>query len=407
MSAMAIYGAGAAAWLGVGLVLLWAGLIMWIGAWWAPRLPAGPPGAAGPDGPDRPDGAGGKAAPGPVVVIIPARDEAASIGAVVAAHLRARYPAPPLVIVVDDASADGTAALARAAAARLGASDRLVVIDGAPLPPGWTGKLWAQAQGLAEARVRVPGARWLLLCDADILFGPDTLARLVALAGARRLSLASLMARLDARGFWAGLLIPAFVTFFMKLYPFWQLGHPASRIAGAAGGVMLLSAGMAARLDWPMSMRGALIDDCTLAARVKAAGGRLWLGLARLGEAESLRDNRALASIWRMVARTAFTQLRYSPWALAGALAGMVLLYLGPPALALGGAGTARAAGALAWALMVIAALPVALDYRRPWAAVLLPLAGLAYAVMTLDSARRHWAGAGGAWKGRTYPAAG
>jgi hypothetical protein len=154
-------------------------------------------------------------------------------------------------------------------------------------------------------------------------------------------------------------------------------------------------------------MKGALIDDCTLAARVKSAGGRLWLGLARLGEAESLRDNRPLASIWRMVARTAFTQLRYSPWALAGTLPGMALLYLAPPALALLAGGLAQAAGMASWALMALAALPVALDYRRPWAAALLPLAGLAYALMTLDSARRHWAGAGGAWKGRTYPAAG
>lgn len=383
-------GADAATWLGAGLALAWAGLLLWVGAWRAPRMPAAR--AAATDVPG-------------VVVIIPARDEARSIGAVVAGHLRARYPRPPLVVVVDDASTDGTAAAARAAAAGLGAADRLVVVAGAPLPAGWTGKLWAQAQGLAEARARAPHARFLLLCDADILFGPDTLARLVALADARGLALASLMARLDARGAWAGLLIPAFVFFFMKLYPFGRVGAAASRVAGAAGGVMLLRADMASRLDWPASMKGALIDDCTLASRVKAAGGRLWLGLARLGEAESLRDNRSPGSIWRMVARTAFTQLRYSPLALAGTVVGMALLYLAPPALALFAAGPGQVAGAAAWALMALAALPVALDYRRPWAAALLPLAGLAYALMTLDSARRHWAGAGGAWKGRTYPA--
>jgi hopene-associated glycosyltransferase HpnB len=378
------------AWAAWGLAALWAGLLVWIGAWRVPRLPAlRPPPAVAPQ----------------VVVIIPARDEAASIGAVVQAHLRARYPLPPLVVVVDDASSDGTAAIARAAAGELGAGARLLLVEGRPLPPGWTGKLWAQAQGLAAARARAPEARWLLLCDADILLGPDTLARLVALAEARGLALASLMARLDARGFWAGLLIPAFVAFFMKLYPFWRIKAARSRIAGAAGGVMLLAAEMAARLDWPASMRGALIDDCTLAARVRRAGGGLWLGLARLGEAESLRDNRALGQVWRMVARTAFTQLGHSPPALAGTLAGMGLLYVAPVALALLADGWARAGGALAWALMALAVLPVALDYRRPWAALLLPLAGLLYAAMTLDSARRHWAGAGGAWKGRTYPA--
>jgi hopene-associated glycosyltransferase HpnB len=380
---------GLAPWLGWALALAWAGLLIRIDAWRAPRLAR----------------ASGPARAPEVVVIIPARDEAESIGAVVAAHLRARLDRPPLVIVVDDASADGTSALARAAAADAGAAGRLHVVAGAPLPPGWTGKLWAQAQGLEAARARAPAARWLLLCDADIRFGPDTLAGLVALAEARGLALASLMARLDARGLWAGLLIPAFVVFFMKLYPFRRVSLSASRVAAAAGGVMLLRADMAAQLDWPASMKGALIDDCTLAGRVKAAGGKLWLGLARLGEAASLRDNRAPSSVWRMVARTAFTQLRHSPIALAGTLVGMALLYLAPPALALFADGWASAGGAAAWALMALAALPVALDYRRPWAAALLPLAGLAYALMTLDSARRHWAGAGGAWKGRTYPA--
>lgn len=346
-----------------------------------------------------------------IIGIIPARDEADSIGAVVAAHLATRYSGKFSLIVVDDASTDGTGALARAAAH--GQVHGLQVLDGAPLAEGWTGKLWAQAQGVAAAQASAPEARYYLLCDADIAFGPDTLPALVAKAEAEDLSLVSLMARLDARGPWAGLLIPAFVFFFQKLYPFAWANDSGQRCAAAAGGVMLVRADAMRDLDLPASMRGALIDDCSLAAKIKHSGRRIWIGLAEPGAATSLRDNRALDSIWSMVARTAYAQLNHSPLLLFGALLGMSLLYLVGPMAALSGAwhGVWPALwpavwfGGATWLLMTLAFLPMALDYRRPWAAPLLPLAGLLYGAMTFDSARRSWRGAGGAWKGRTYPA--
>jgi hopene-associated glycosyltransferase HpnB len=342
-----------------------------------------------------------------VAGVVPARDEADSIGAVVQAHLAARYPGDFHLVVVDDNSADGTAVLARAAGAA--APERLTVTPGRPLPAGWTGKLWAQQQGVEAARAQLPHAKYLLLCDADIVFGPDTLRRLAAQAEHEEAALVSLMARLDARGFWASLLIPAFILFFQKLYPFAWSNRPERRwLAAAAGGVMLVRAEAAAALDLPASIRGALIDDCSLAARIKRSGRTTWIGLAREGEAVSLRDNRGFASIWSMVARTAYAQLGKNPLLLLGCLAGLALLYLAGPVVLLTWAwhrdALAAGLGLAAWAAMTLAFLPTCLDYRRPWAAPLLPLAGLLYGLMTFDSARRSWLGRGGAWKGRTYP---
>lgn len=338
-----------------------------------------------------------------VAVVIPARDEADTIGPVITAHLATRYPNPPRVILVDDGSTDGTAARARAAA---GHSQRLAVLHAAPLAPGWTGKLWAQALGVAHARTLAPHARYLLLCDADIRLGPTTLPRIVALAERDRLGLASLMARLDTRGPWAGLLIPAFVFFFAKLYPFGWVAHPGRRAAAAAGGVMLVRSDLVARLELPAAIRGALIDDVAVAARIKRAGVRIWLGHATGQDAVSLRDNRALGSIWAMVRRTAYTQLRHSPLKLAGTVAGMGLLYLAPPAAALAGPRATARLGWAGWAAMSLAFAPTALAHRCAWAVPLLPLAALLYTAITLDSARVHATGRGGAWKGRTYPSA-
>lgn len=288
-------------------------------------------------------------------------------------------------------------------------------MTGAPLAPGWSGKLWALEQGVRAAAARRPDARWLLFVDADIELAPGTVERLTALAEARGLSMASLMARLDGRGFWGGLLIPAFIFFFQKLYPFPLVNDPRRRTAAAAGGCVLIRREALDAIGGLAALRGALIDDCTLAALVKRAPGpeggrrRIWLGLADR-EAVSLRDNRRLGAIWTMVARTAFVQLRHSWALLVFCILGLALTYLaGPLALLtapLHGDAAAAGLGALAWALMTFAYLPTMRLYGGGWArAATLPLAALFYAAMTVDSARRHLAGRGGAWKGRTYPA--
>lgn len=336
-----------------------------------------------------------------VAIVIPARNEADTIAKVVAAHRSSAYPGRVETFVVDDASDDGTGALARSAGA--------TVIAAPALRPGWSGKLWALSHGVAAAEQALPDARWILLTDADILHAKPTLTRLVTWGEAHDLALVSLMARLDARG-WGQLLIPAFVFFFQKLYPFPVVNRPGSWVAGAAGGCVLIRRDALAEIGGIAAIKDALIDDCTLAARVKRGPPRraIWLGLADQ-EAISLRDNRAFSDIWTMVARTAFTQLRHSAWLLAGAIAGMLVTYLAPIGLILWGAATGALwtllGGLAAYALMLAAYRPTARLYGAPfWAWAGLPAAAALYTAMTVGSAIRHWQGRGGRWKGRTYP---
>jgi hopene-associated glycosyltransferase HpnB len=378
--------------IGAAVLVAWAVLLLFRGGFWRadqrlPREVAAPAGIAG-------------EWPG-VVAVIPARNEAATIVDVVGAHRASAYPGGYPVIVVDDGSGDGTGALARAAGA--------VVVAAPPLPPGWSGKLWALQAGVEHAGRVAPGARWLLLTDADIRHAATTLGRLVALAEEHGLAMASLMARLHAGGPWGGLLVPAFVFFFQMLYPFPWVNRPGHRVAAAAGGCVLIRRDVLETIGGIPAIRGALIDDCALAARVKhhPPERAIWLGLAD-DEVVSLRDNRRLGTIWSMVARTAFTQLRHSGVLLAGTLAGLALVFLAPPVLlvaGLAGAGWWQAlAGAAAMAAMVRAYAPTLRLYGRPWwHGLALPTAAALYGAMTLSSALRHWRGRGGAWKGRTY----
>ncbi|MEM9783960.1 MAG: glycosyltransferase [Pseudomonadota bacterium] len=376
---------------------VWVGLLLfWHGFWRArPRLPAeaSAPHTAWPD----------------IVAVIPARDEAPTIAAVVAAHGASVYPGHFAVIVVDDGSRDGTAALAAGAARPEG--PEVMVVPAPVLRAGWSGKMAAVAAGIAavEATNRPPfsSARYLLLTDADIVHAPDTLTRLVSLAERQDLAMVSLMARLETGRGLGRLLVPAYVFFFQKLYPFQAVASPSSRIAGAAGGCMLVSRAALQAAGGIAAIRGALIDDCALAGLLKCAGGRLWLGLAG-DEVVSSRDTGRPAVIWQTVVRTAYVQLRRSPLMLAGCVVGMAFLYLSGPVAAVTGAVSGAwpllASGTAAWILQAVAFAPTLAALRVPrTVAPLLPLAGLLYTLMTLDSAWRDWAGRGAPWKGRTY----
>jgi len=339
-----------------------------------------------------------------VVAIIPARNEEETIGAVIAAHAAAEYPGAFSIILVDDHSTDKTAAKAQGAGA-----ERMTLIEAPPLAAGWTGKLSAVNAGLSRAAEIAPKAKYALLTDADIVFAPDTLRRLVMQAEDRGDALTSLMARLDARGVWGGLLIPAFVYFFYKLYPFHLVNDATKKIAAAAGGCMLVRRDALEAIGGVASIRGKLIDDCALAQTIKNPGRPIWIGLAK-DEAVSLRDNRSLSSIWSMVARTAFTQLGYSHFLLIGTVIGMAYIYLAPPAIALfyplHENAAAAALSAAGWALMALTYRPISRNYdQAPWKTFLLPVAAFFYSLMTLSSAASHARGKGGAWKGRTYSA--
>ncbi|MBZ5580020.1 MAG: glycosyltransferase [Acidobacteriia bacterium] len=330
----------------------------------------------------------GLASPAPTVVaVIPARNEADVVGRAVDSLAGQQYPGAFRIVVVDDDSSDGTANAARAAGA-----ERLSVIPAPPLRPGWTGKLWALSQG-----VRAAGeSDYLLLTDADIVHPPGNLAALVALAETGGYDVVSLMVTLHCRTLAERALIPAFVFFFLMLYPPAWTRSPRHRTAGAAGGCLLIRRTTLERIGGIERIRGELIDDCALAHAVKQGGGRVWLGLS--SAAESIREYRTFGEIGRMISRTAFTQLGHSWLLLAGTVAGLTLVYLVPPAAALAG----HFLGAAAWLLMSIAYVPALRFYRRPalWAP-LLPLVAAFYLWATLHSAWEYRRGAGGLWKGR------
>ena len=336
-----------------------------------------------------------------VSAIIPARDEAETVGETVASLLRQDYPGRLTVILVDDQSRDDTAARARDAAAALGGSDRLIVVSGCALPPGWTGKLWAQNQGV-EYGIERAGSMpndYLLLTDADIAYAPGAVSALVARSQQDGLVLNSLMVKLRCKSFAERMFVPAFVFFFQMLYPFAWANDPRRSTAAAAGGCMLVKREALQAAGGIAAIRGALIDDCALAKLLKARGP---IAIALTERAHSLRAYPVIGDIRRMVSRTAYAQLRYSPVLLVGTIAGLALTYLAPVALALFAAGYAQFAGIFAWALIALAFRPILRFYRLSWLwAPALPAIAAMYLAFTLDSAYQHARGRGGMWKGR------
>ncbi|MGI5207533.1 glycosyltransferase [Spirillospora sp. CA-108201] len=338
-----------------------------------------------------------------VVAVVPARDEAAVLPETLPTLLAQRYPGAFRVVLVDDGSGDGTAGTAASLA---DGDPALTVVRARERPRGWAGKVWAMSEGVRAAGE--PG--FLLFTDADIAYAPGAVERLVRAAVAGRRDLLSQMATLSTRTGWERVVVPAFVYFFAQLYPFRRVGRDGSRTAAAAGGCMLVRREALTGAGGLARIRGALIDDVALGRLLKRAGGRCRLDLSR--DVVSRRPYPRLADLWAMVARSAYHQLRYSPALLAGTVAGLLLLYAVPPAATVAGlvAGPVRgapvlAAGALAWALMAATYAPMLRFYGlSPVRAPALPLVALLYAAMTVDSARRHRAGRGGAWKGRTAP---
>jgi hopene-associated glycosyltransferase HpnB len=357
-------------------LLTWLYLLLFHGRFWqaGPVLAPTSPGTA----------------PG-IAVVVPARNEAESIERALRSLLTQNYPGAYRVILVNDRSEDATAAIARTIG-----DPRLTVLDGAPCPPGWSGKLWAIAQGLAEAE-----AELILLTDADIIHDPAHLATLAAQAERGGHDLVSEMVALNCASWAERALVPAFVFFFQQLYPFAWVNDPLRGTAAAAGGTILIRRRALDRIGGIEAVRGALIDDVALAAAVKR-GGRIWLGHSTL--ARSLRPYPGAADIWRMVARTAYVQLRRSPFLLAGTVLGMALVWLVPPAAALFTHGAARWLGFVAWLGAAGSYLPTLRRFRlTPLWAPFLPLIATFYMAATIGSAIDHYRGRGVVWRGRRY----
>jgi hopene-associated glycosyltransferase HpnB len=320
-----------------------------------------------------------------LAVVIPARDEAEHIGQTVSALKAQDYPGLARIFVVDDNSSDGTAE----AASQAGAT----VISGKPLVPGWTGKLWAVAQGVEAASSYTPD--FFLFTDADISHDRHSLSELVAIAENGRYDLTSFMVKLKCESFAERALIPAFVFFFLMLYP-----PRRQSTVGAAGGCVLIGSDALRKIGGVAAIRSEVIDDCALAKTVKRSGGRVWMGLTN--ERRSERSYKTFGEIGRMISRTAFNQLNHSGLLLAGTVAGLFLTYLLPLALLCSGHSTLAFSGGAAWLLMSIAYLPMVRFYKlRPIWSLGLPFVAAFYAGATVHSALQYWSGRGGQWKGR------
>jgi len=380
-------------WLGAGSLAAWIYLLFCNGRFWRgdQRLRAPAPSRAA------------LASWPAVVAVVPARNESDVVERTLDSLLSQDYPGELQVVLVDDGSDDGTGDVARRLAHEHPAGSRLAVVGNPDMPSGWVGKMWALQTGIRLAEARWPASPYLHLTDADVEHGPTNLRAMVYKAETEGLDLVSLMVMLHCRTAWERLLIPAFVYFFQLLYPFPRINDPRSRVAGAAGGCVLVRAESLSRAGGIESIRGEIIDDCALGAALKSVG-RIWVGLS--DTERSARPYSGLGDIWAMVSRSAYTQLQHSAWMLALTVVGMALVFLAPPIVASTFPAHGNAWAALlavsAWLAMAWSFRPSALRYRQPAAlGLVLPAAALLYLGMTLDSARRHWIGAGSQWKGR------
>jgi len=335
-----------------------------------------------------------------VVAVVPARNEANHIAASIGSLLRQEYSGSFRIVLVDDDSSDETALIATRAAAS--APSQLIVVGSESPPRGWTGKIWAVKQGIASAEELKP--EYLLLTDADIVHAPDTLAWLVKHARAGGFVLTSLMAKLRCESFAERTHVPAFIYFFQMLFPFSWVSKPDASTAAAAGGCMLVRADALENAGGIASIRNALIDDCSLAEKLKKVGP-VWLGLT--DRSRSIRPYDTLADVRRMIARSAYAQLRYSPLLLAATIAMMVLTFIGPPLLAIFATGLPRFLGIVVWLAMTISYIPILRFYRlSPLWSLALPGIAALYLYYTIISAYDHMRGRGGQWKGRIHAGA-
>jgi hopene-associated glycosyltransferase HpnB len=345
-----------------------------------------------------------------IAAVVPARDEEAVIGRSVDSLLRQDYAGQLSIIVVDDHSSDNTAAVAAAAAAGAATAgayesaplSRAATVLSAPeLKEGWSGKLSAVAAGLAYLSAQPHPPEYVLLTDADICHAPQMLAGLVCLATDKRTVLTSLMAKLRCESMAERALIPAFIFFFQMLYPFAWVNRADRATAAAAGGCMLIHRPTLIAAGGIGQIRGALIDDCAL-ARLLKPHGPIWIGLTE--RATSVRAYGSIGDVAQMVVRSAYAELRFSPWRLAGAIAGMLITYLAPPALAIFGSGVPQLVGACTWGAMAIAFQPTLRFYGRARAwGLALPAIAMVYVICTMMSAYQHLRGRSGFWKGRVH----
>ncbi len=324
-----------------------------------------------------------------ITVLIPARNEATTIQRTLVAVGDQRGAAP--VVIVDDQSTDATARVARETL------NTATVVTGEPPPPGWIGKVWALEQGLRT--VQTP---FVLLLDADIELRPGIIAALKNKAVHERLAMVSLLANLNTQRFWERILVPAYVYFFKFMYPFALVNSVSSRTAAAAGGCVLIRREVVEEIGGFASLKSAIIDDCTLAKQVKAAGHGIWLGVSK--SVISHREYANWVDILNLVTRSAFAELKFSTMRLLLCTLAMLWLFICVPLVLLIYSGVPAYIAAAGMLAMFMTYVPV-LRFYKLWAgrALTLPLVALLYLAMTWHSAVRYWFGTRTVWKGRCY----
>jgi hopene-associated glycosyltransferase HpnB len=333
-----------------------------------------------------------------IAVVIPARNEADVIARAITSLLHQQIDANFHIVLIDDNSSDGTAEVAHQAAVSANMSDSLTILNGQPLPAGWSGKVWAQQQGISKALELNPD--YLFLTDADIEHASNNLATLVALAETDHTDLTSFMVMLHCESWWERWLIPAFVFFFFMLYPPAWIRDRRRATAGAAGGCILIRPAALATAGGIEAIRSEIIDDCALARAIKQTGGNLSLGPTET--ARSIRPYESAGEIGRMISRSAFNQLGHSTLLLMGTIFGLAILYLLPIALLFSRSTLFVSLAAATLIAMLIAYAPMVRFYRlNPFWALTLPAAALFYIGATIHSAIRYWSARGGMWKGR------
>ncbi len=330
-----------------------------------------------------------------ITVLIPARNEAEVIAETLASLKRQDKSLK--IVLIDDQSDDNTSNIAHQARLK-----NLNIITGAPLPEGWSGKLWALEQGRKYADTEI-----ILLLDADITLVPGTIASLYQKLNSEQLDLVSLMAFLRMNSFWEIFLMPAFIYFFKLLYPF-HLSNASSdtlfskHVAAAAGGCILVRKEALEKIGGFTALKDSLIDDCTLARKIKTSGGQTWIGLTH--SVLSHRKYDSLQTIWNMVARTAYTQLHYSPLLLLLCTLIMLIIFVLPLISLFLSGFTIKITALLTILIMATTYLPTLKFYERsPAWSITLPLIGIIYLLMTWTSALRYISGSGSSWKQRQY----
>ena len=335
-------------------------------------------------------------------VIVPARNEEKNIAKCIEGLINQKDYIEE-IIIIDDDSYDKTRKVAKQAFLKY-KFQNFKIIPSKSLPIDWNGKTWALNQG-KDIALKNKKTEYLLFVDADIFLENDVICIVQNVLKEKKLDMISLMAKLNCTSFWEKLLIPSFIFFFQKLYPFNQVNKNNSKISAAAGGFIFCNKKIFLNENLFEKIRDKIIDDCNLAKAIKQKGS-IWLGLTN--KVKSIRIYESLQQIWLMVSRTAYEQLNCSLKNLFISILGMIFLYQLAPFYIFSNQlifnQQLNLTLYLIYLLPTIIFLPTIKFYNLSFIYVfLLPISSFLYILMTMNSAYNFYFKKGNVWKNRKY----